>query len=163
MARPCWCDGVAGMTADLSDLRVSIARAGRLPLCGGLAGTDLGEPGRCAAIEEQACIVIADAEREVAQQADLALVDAEVESVRPAGGREPARVAFIRRRAGRAAHPVSVEEFVGRIRHDRSSVLDGDRPVEPDPGPADQAGDVGAAVKQCGEVAGGIGDFGGEH
>ena len=44
-----------------------------------MAGDD---PGRCAAIEEQARIILADAEREVAQPADLALVHAGVESVR---------------------------------------------------------------------------------
>jgi len=47
--------------------------------CAAVAGDD---PDRCAAIEEQARIVLADAEREVAQPADLALVHAEAESVR---------------------------------------------------------------------------------
>ena len=47
--------------------------------CAAVAGDD---PGRCAAIEEQARIILADAEREVAQPADLALVHAGVESVR---------------------------------------------------------------------------------
>jgi len=42
------------------------------------------DPERCAAIEEQARIVIADAEREVAQPIDLALAHAEAESVRQA-------------------------------------------------------------------------------
>jgi hypothetical protein len=46
-----------------------------------VAGDD---PGRCAAIEEQARIILADAEREVAQSADLALFQAEAESVRQA-------------------------------------------------------------------------------
>jgi len=49
--------------------------------CAAVAGDD---PGRCAAIEEQARIVLADAEREVAQPTDLALVHAEAESVRQA-------------------------------------------------------------------------------
>ena len=47
--------------------------------CAAVAGDDLD---RCAAIEEQARIILADAEREVAQPADLALVHAGVESVR---------------------------------------------------------------------------------
>jgi uncharacterized membrane protein len=47
--------------------------------CAAVAGDDLE---RCAAIEEQARIVIADAEREVAQPADLALAHAEAETVR---------------------------------------------------------------------------------
>jgi uncharacterized membrane protein len=47
--------------------------------CAAVAGDD---PERYAAIEEQARLVIADAEREVAQPADLALVHAETESVR---------------------------------------------------------------------------------
>jgi uncharacterized membrane protein len=47
--------------------------------CAAVAGDD---PERCAAIEEQARIVIADAEREVAQPADLALTHAEAEAVR---------------------------------------------------------------------------------
>ncbi len=47
--------------------------------CAAVAGDD---PERCAAIEEQASIVIADAEREVAQPADLVLAHAEAEAVR---------------------------------------------------------------------------------
>src|SRR6266536_6277966 len=47
--------------------------------CAAVAGDDRE---RCAAIEEQARIVVADAEREVAQPADLALVHAEAEAVR---------------------------------------------------------------------------------
>ena len=47
--------------------------------CAAVAGDD---PERCAAIEEQASIVIADAEREVAQPLDLALAHAEAEAVR---------------------------------------------------------------------------------
>jgi uncharacterized membrane protein len=47
--------------------------------CAAVAGDD---PERCAAIEEQARIVIADAEREVAQPTDLALAHAEAEAVR---------------------------------------------------------------------------------
>jgi uncharacterized membrane protein len=47
--------------------------------CAAVAGDD---PERCAAIEEQARIVIADAEREVAQPLDLALAHAEAEAVR---------------------------------------------------------------------------------
>ena len=49
--------------------------------CAAVAGDD---PERRAAIEEQAGIVIADAEREVAQPADLALAHAEAEAVREA-------------------------------------------------------------------------------
>ena len=47
--------------------------------CATVAGDD---PERCAAIVEQARIVIADAEREVAQPIDLALVHAEAEALR---------------------------------------------------------------------------------
>ncbi len=47
--------------------------------CAALAGDD---PERCAAIEEQARIIIADAEREVAQPIDLAFAHAEAEAVR---------------------------------------------------------------------------------
>jgi uncharacterized membrane protein len=47
--------------------------------CAAVAGDD---PDRYAAIEEQARIVIADVEREVAQPADLALTHAEAEAVR---------------------------------------------------------------------------------
>ena len=47
--------------------------------CAAVAGDD---PERFAAIEEQARIVIADAEREVAQPADLALAHAEAKAVR---------------------------------------------------------------------------------
>src|SRR5262249_14701694 len=47
--------------------------------CAAVAGND---PERAAAIEEQAGIVIADAEREVAQPVDLALAHAEAEAVR---------------------------------------------------------------------------------
>jgi uncharacterized membrane protein len=47
--------------------------------CAAVAGED---PERCAAIEEQARIVVADAEREVAQPVDLAFAHAEAESVR---------------------------------------------------------------------------------
>ena len=46
--------------------------------CAAVAGDD---PGRYAAIEEQARIIVADAEREVAQPADLDLTHAEAESV----------------------------------------------------------------------------------
>ena len=49
--------------------------------CAAVAGDD---PERCASIEEQARIVIADAEREVAQPLDLALAHAEAEAVRQA-------------------------------------------------------------------------------
>ena len=49
--------------------------------CAAVAGDD---PERYAAIEEQARIVVADAEREVAQPIDLALAHAEAESVRQA-------------------------------------------------------------------------------
>jgi uncharacterized membrane protein len=47
--------------------------------CAAVTGDD---PERCAAIEEQAHIVVADAEREVAQPIDLAFAHAEAESVR---------------------------------------------------------------------------------
>ena len=50
-----------------------------LASCAAVAGDD---PERCAAIEEQARIVIADAEREVAQPADLTLAHAEAEAIR---------------------------------------------------------------------------------
>jgi uncharacterized membrane protein len=46
--------------------------------CAAVAGDD---PERCAAIGEQARIIVSDAEREVAQPADLAFVHAEAESV----------------------------------------------------------------------------------
>ncbi|HEY3033462.1 MAG TPA: DUF2254 family protein, partial [Streptosporangiaceae bacterium] len=56
--------------------------------CAAIAGDD---PERFAAIEEQARIVIADAEREVAQPADLALAHAEAEAVRrEVAGHRPA-------------------------------------------------------------------------
>jgi uncharacterized membrane protein len=47
--------------------------------CAAVAGDD---PERCAAIEEQAHIIVADAEREVAQPTDLAFAHAEAEAVR---------------------------------------------------------------------------------
>jgi len=46
--------------------------------CAAVAGDD---PERSTAIEEQARIVIADAEREIAQPADLALAQAEAEAL----------------------------------------------------------------------------------
>jgi len=52
--------------------------------CAAVAGDDRE---RCAAIEEQAHIVVADAEREVAQPTDLALAHGEAESVRQAVAR----------------------------------------------------------------------------
>ena len=56
--------------------------------CASVVGDD---PERCAAIEEQARIVIADAEREVAQTVDLAHPHAEAESVREVlAGHRPA-------------------------------------------------------------------------
>jgi len=56
--------------------------------CADIAG---GDRERCAAIEEQARIVLADAEREIAQPADLALVHAEAQAVRQAvAGHRPA-------------------------------------------------------------------------
>ena len=56
--------------------------------CAAVAGDD---PERAAAIEEQARIVIADAEREVAQPVDLAFPHAEAEAVRQAvAGHRPA-------------------------------------------------------------------------
>jgi uncharacterized membrane protein len=57
--------------------------------CAAITGDD---PERCAAIEEQARIVIADAEREVPQPADLALAHAEAEAVRrEVAGHRPSR------------------------------------------------------------------------
>ena len=53
-----------------------------LRLLGNCAAVTDDDPERYAAIEEQARIVIADAEREVAQPADLSLVHAEAEAVR---------------------------------------------------------------------------------
>ena len=53
-----------------------------LRLLGNCAAVASDDPERCAAIEEQAHIVIADAEREVAQPLDLALAHAEAEAVR---------------------------------------------------------------------------------
>ena len=70
--------------------------------CAAVAGDD---PERYAAIEEQARIVIADAEREVAQPLDLALAHAEAEAVRQAGRRARTRVPLARPWAGRAPHP----------------------------------------------------------
>jgi uncharacterized membrane protein len=78
--------------------------------CAAVAGDD---PERCAAIDEQARIVIADAEREVAQPTDLAFAHAEAETVRhmvahlptsapPAGGQTSrAPQQHRRERAGR--------------------------------------------------------------
>src|ERR1700722_16032911 len=43
------------------------------------------------------------------------------------------------------------------------AVLEPDRAAEPDPGPADQAGDVRAAVEHRGEVAGRVVDLHREH
>ena len=56
--------------------------------CAAVAGDDLE---RRAAIEEQARIIVADAEREVAQPTDLVLVHAEAESVLQAVARRPPR------------------------------------------------------------------------
>ena len=56
--------------------------------CAAVAGDDLE---RRAAIEEQARIIVADAEREVAQPTDLVLVHAEAESVLQAVDRRPPR------------------------------------------------------------------------
>jgi uncharacterized membrane protein len=53
-----------------------------LRLLGSCAAVASDDPEQCAAIEEQARIVIADAEREVAQPADLALAHAEAKAVR---------------------------------------------------------------------------------
>jgi uncharacterized membrane protein len=67
-----------------------------LRLLGNCAAVAGDEPERRAAIEEQARIVVADAEREVAQPADLALAHAEAEAVRQVvaghrpGSRSPA-------------------------------------------------------------------------
>jgi len=62
-----------------------------LRLLGNCAAVAGGDPERAAAIEEQARIVLADAEREVAQPTDLAFPHAEAESVRQAlAGQKPA-------------------------------------------------------------------------
>ena len=62
-----------------------------LRLLGNCAAVAGGDPERAAAIEEQARIVLADAEREIAQPADLALPHAEAEAVRQAlAGQGPA-------------------------------------------------------------------------
>ena len=52
-----------------------------LRLLGSCAAVAEDDPERCAAIEEQARIIVSDAEREVAQPADLAFTHAEAESV----------------------------------------------------------------------------------
>jgi uncharacterized membrane protein len=52
-----------------------------LRLLGNCAAVAADDPERCAAIEEQARIIVSDAEREVPQPADLALTHAEAESV----------------------------------------------------------------------------------
>jgi uncharacterized membrane protein len=54
--------------------------------CTAIAGDD---PERRAAIQEQARIIVSDAEREVAQPADLVLVHAEAESVLRAVAKPP--------------------------------------------------------------------------
>jgi uncharacterized membrane protein len=56
--------------------------------CAAVAGDD---PERCAAIDEQARIVVSDAEREVAQPADLGFTHAEAESVFQAVARHRSR------------------------------------------------------------------------
>ena len=62
-----------------------------LRLLGNCAAVAGGDPERDAAIEEQARIVLADAEREVAQPTDLAFPHAEAEAVRQAlAGQKPA-------------------------------------------------------------------------
>ena len=62
-----------------------------LRLLGNCAAVARDDPERAAAIEEQARIVLADAEREIAQPADLALPHAEAEAVRQAlAGQGPA-------------------------------------------------------------------------
>ena len=61
-----------------SEPTVANALLGLLGNCAAVAGDD---PERYAAIEEQARIIVADAEREVAQPADLGLTHAEAESV----------------------------------------------------------------------------------
>jgi uncharacterized membrane protein len=53
-----------------------------LRLLGNCAAVAEDNPGHCAAIGEQARIIVADAEREVAQPADLGFAHAEAESVR---------------------------------------------------------------------------------
>jgi uncharacterized membrane protein len=66
--------------------------------CAAVAGDD---PERRAAIEEQARIVVADAEREVAQPVDLALAHGEAEAVRQVvTGNRPYQA---RRSAGRTS------------------------------------------------------------
>ncbi len=72
--------------ADRGDVNVVFVprTASRYYDCAAVAGDDRE---RCAAIEEQAHIVVADAEREVAQPTDLALAHGEAESVRQAVAR----------------------------------------------------------------------------
>ena len=52
-----------------------------LRLLGNCAAVAADDPGHCAAIAEQARIIVSDAEREVAQPADLDFAHAEAESV----------------------------------------------------------------------------------
>ena len=69
--------GVCSVTARLQSVWVGTGHV-RHP-GGRSAGGD--DPWHCAAIEEQARIIVADAEREVAQPADLGSAHAEAESV----------------------------------------------------------------------------------
>jgi uncharacterized membrane protein len=62
-----------------------------LRLLGNCAAAAPDDPERFADIEEQARIIVADAEREVAQPADLVLTHAEAESVLRAVARHPPR------------------------------------------------------------------------
>jgi uncharacterized membrane protein len=74
-----------------------------LRLLGNCAAVCWDDPARRAAIEEQARIIIADADREVAQPADLGLVHAEAESVLQAVARRPPAV--LRRAAQPGQYP----------------------------------------------------------
>src|SRR5215472_6642202 len=55
------------------------------------------------------------------------------------------------------------EEFVSGVDHDGPARADADGAAEPDPGPADDARDVGAAIEQRGQVTGRVGDLAGQY
>src|SRR5262249_61272587 len=78
-----WSAGLATGEPTIADALLRL-----LGNCAAVAGDD---PERAAAIEEQARIIITDAEREVAQPADLAFPHARAEAVRPGlAGHQPA-------------------------------------------------------------------------
>jgi len=78
---PDYLAAMCGLIRRYSSREPTVAHA-LLRLLGNCAAVTRDDPGRYAAIEEQARIVIADAEREVAQPLDLALAHAEAEAVR---------------------------------------------------------------------------------